>query len=108
MKDSWIRINVVLFYSSNQGLIIKKEIKKLYIPLDSIKSMYDFVPNTKLTYGDILYNKDKFSENDYIYKWIDYTKEYWDLVHQVKTVLKTKDDLYYVIETCEELIHQDF
>ena len=57
---------------------------------------------------DIINNKDKLSENDSIYYWYDGTKEYRDLGNKVKTILKTKDDLYYVTETCEELVHQDF
>ena len=108
MKDSWIRINIALFYRGDNfaDYDVKKETKKLYLPLDSILSMQEFI-SKRLTFNEIS-QFSSLSNEDKLYYYFDGTKEYSDLFKRIKTILKTKDALYYVIETCEELVHQDF
>jgi len=117
MKDSWIKINCILFTHnknySDIGNQTRKEVKKLYLPIDSIISIEDFnykegVEKVNKFFWNFNLKRESFQIEDRIYYMHDYTKEFHDFFKKIRSIIKTKDNLYYVIETCEELVHQDF
>jgi len=118
MKDLWIKVNCILFTHNKNYLDIGnqtlKEVKKLYLPIDSIISMEDFnyekgVEKINKFFLNSNLKREAFQiEEDIIYCMHDYTKEFHDFFKKIRSIIKTKDNLYYIIETCEEIVYQDF